>query len=46
MMQSVEPRISKDVYKVLTVEDSVASRTSLRRHGTPHMSAREAKKRC
>ena len=28
VMQSVEPRITKDVYKVLTVENSVASRTS------------------
>jgi argininosuccinate lyase len=27
-MQSVEPRITRDVYKVLTVENSVASRTS------------------
>ena len=28
LMQSVEPRITRDVYKVLTVEASVASRTS------------------
>jgi argininosuccinate lyase len=28
LMQSIEPRITKDVYKVLTVEDSVASRVS------------------
>ncbi len=28
MMHSVEPRITKDVYKVLTVENSVASRLS------------------
>jgi argininosuccinate lyase len=28
LMQSVEPRITRDVYKVLTVENSVASRTS------------------
>ena len=28
-MQSVEPRITKDVYKVLTVESSVASRFSM-----------------
>ena len=27
-MHTVEPRITKDVYKVLTVENSVASRTS------------------
>ena len=28
LMHTVEPRITKDVYKVLTVENSVASRTS------------------
>ena len=28
LMQSVEPRITEDVYKVLTVENSVASRQS------------------
>ena len=28
LMQSVEPRITREVYKVLTVENSVASRTS------------------
>ena len=28
LMQSVEPRITRDIYKVLTVENSVASRTS------------------
>ena len=28
LVQSVEPRITRDIYKVLTVENSVASRTS------------------
>jgi argininosuccinate lyase len=28
LMHSIEPRITKDVYKVLTVENSVASRVS------------------
>ena len=42
-MQSVEPRISKDVYKVLTVENSVASRVSF--GGTsPKNVKREAKR--
>lgn len=42
-MQSVEKRITKDVYKVLTVESSVASRTSF--GGTsPKNVAREAKR--
>jgi argininosuccinate lyase len=42
-MQSVEPRITKDVYKVLTVENSVASRTSF--GGTsPQNVKREAKR--
>ena len=42
-MQSVEPRISKDVYKVLTVENSVASRMSF--GGTsPKNVKREAKR--
>ena len=42
-MQSVEKRITKDVYKVLTVEASVASRTSF--GGTaPANVAREAKR--
>jgi argininosuccinate lyase len=43
LMQSVEPRITKDVYKVLTVENSVASRTSF--GGTsPQNVKREAKR--
>ena len=43
LMQSVEPRISKDVYKVLTVENSVASRVSF--GGTsPKNVKREAKR--
>ncbi len=43
LMQSVEPRINKDVYKVLTVENSVASRTSF--GGTsPKNVTREAKR--
>ena len=43
VMQSVEKRITKDVYKVLTVENSVASRTSF--GGTsPRNVAREAKR--
>jgi argininosuccinate lyase len=42
-MQSVETRITKDVYKVLTVENSVASRVSF--GGTsPKNVAREAKR--
>ncbi len=42
-MQSVEPRITRDVYKVLTVEASVASRTSF--GGTaPKNVKREAKR--
>ena len=42
-MQSVETRITKDVYKVLTVENSVASRLSF--GGTsPRNVAREAKR--
>ncbi len=42
-MQKVEPQITKDVYKVLTVESSVASRTSF--GGTaPSNVAREAKR--
>ena len=42
-MQEVEPRITKDVYKVLSVEASVASRTSF--GGTaPANVAREAKR--
>ncbi len=42
-MQSVEPRITKDVYKVLTVEASVASRASF--GGTaPKNVKREAKR--
>jgi argininosuccinate lyase len=42
-MQKIEPRITKDVYKVLTVEASVASRTSF--GGTaPSNVAREAKR--
>ena len=43
LMQSVEPRITKEVYKVLTVENSVASRTSF--GGTaPKNVKREAKR--
>jgi len=43
LMQSVEPRITKDVYKVLTVENSVASRESF--GGTsPKNVRREAKR--
>ncbi len=43
LMQSVEPRITKDVYKVLTVEASVASRESF--GGTsPRNVRREAKR--
>ena len=43
LMHSVEPRITKDVYKVLTVESSVASRTSF--GGTaPKNVRREAKR--
>jgi argininosuccinate lyase len=43
LMQSVEPRITKDVYKVLTVEASVASRVSF--GGTaPKNVRREAKR--
>ena len=43
LMHSVEPRITKDVYKVLTVENSVASRTSF--GGTaPKNVRREAKR--
>ncbi len=43
LMQSVEPRITKDVYKVLTVENSVASRVSF--GGTaPRNVKREAKR--
>ena len=43
LMQSVEPRITKDVYKVLTVEASVASRESF--GGTaPKNVRREAKR--
>jgi argininosuccinate lyase len=43
LMQSVEPRITKDVYKVLTVENSVASRVSF--GGTaPKNVRREAKR--
>ncbi len=43
VMQSVEPRITRDVYKVLTVENSVASRTSF--GGTaPKNVRREAKR--
>jgi argininosuccinate lyase len=42
-MQAIEPRITKDVYKVLTVEASVASRTSF--GGTsPKNVKREAKR--
>ena len=42
-MQTVEPRITKDVYKVLTVESSVASRVSF--GGTaPKNVKREAKR--
>jgi argininosuccinate lyase len=42
-MQNIEKRITKDVYKVLTVEASVASRTSF--GGTaPVNVAREAKR--
>jgi argininosuccinate lyase len=43
LMHSVEPRITRDVYKVLTVENSVASRKSF--GGTaPKNVAREAKR--
>ena len=42
-MQSIEPRIGKDVYKVLTVEASVASRTSF--GGTAPANVRRAAKR-
>ncbi|MFN4141005.1 argininosuccinate lyase [Aestuariivirga sp.] len=43
LMQEIEPRISKDVYKVLTVESSVASRGSF--GGTaPNNVRREAKR--
>jgi len=43
LMHSVEPRITKDVYKVLTVENSVASRSSF--GGTaPANVKREAKR--
>ena len=43
LMQSVEPRITKDVYKVLSVENSVASRVSF--GGTaPKNVKREAKR--
>ena len=42
-MQKVEPRITRDIYKVLTVESSVASRTSF--GGTaPKNVKREAKR--
>jgi argininosuccinate lyase len=42
-MQKIESRITKDVYKVLTVEASVASRTSF--GGTaPANVAREARR--
>ncbi len=42
-MQSAEPRITRDIYKVLTVESSVASRTSF--GGTaPQNVKREAKR--
>lgn len=43
VMHSVEPRITRDVYKVLTVENSVASRKSF--GGTaPRNVRREAKR--
>lgn len=42
-MQKIEPRISKDVYRVLTVEDSVASRTSFG-GAAPSNVTREAKR--
>ncbi|WP_373505042.1 argininosuccinate lyase [Aestuariivirga sp.] len=43
LMHTVEPRITKDIYKVLTVENSVASRTSF--GGTsPKNVKREAKR--
>jgi argininosuccinate lyase len=43
LMQSVEPRITRDIYKVLTVESSVASRVSF--GGTaPKNVKREAKR--
>ena len=32
-MQAIEKRITKDVYAVLSVDNSVRSRTQLRRHG-------------
>jgi argininosuccinate lyase len=42
-MQKIEPRVTKDVYKVLTAEASVNSRTSF--GGTaPSNVAREAKR--
>ena len=43
LMHSVEPRITKDVYKVLTVESSVASRTSF--GGTAPANVRREAKR-
>ena len=42
-MQSIEPRIGKDVYKVLTVEASVASRKSF--GGTAPANVRREAKR-
>ena len=43
LMQSVEPRITKEVYKVLTVENSVASRVSF--GGTSPANVRREAKR-
>jgi hypothetical protein len=41
-MQSVEPRITKEVYKVLTVENSVASPHQFRRHGASNVQREKA----
>ena len=43
LMQRIEPRITEDVYKVLTVENSVASRTSF--GGTAPVNVRREAKR-
>jgi argininosuccinate lyase len=41
-MQGVEPRITKEVYKVLTVENSVASRVSFGGTAPRNVSAKRA----
>ena len=43
-MQAIEPRITKEVFAVLSVERSVESRDQLRRHRAGERHARQAEK--